>query len=255
MSDFPVIKLTLAFVVGIISKLYIQSDILINFISLGILALILFTAYSFERKRSDFPVTSFIIYILVLLLGYTSANIELKSKSLLPDSIYVVQEITAYGEIEDINLPDQKGFSFLLKTDSLEAARKIKTGINILCMISDDNAVNLYNQISPGNKVKITGKYRKGREERNPGEFDYNKYLRSKSISGLVYCYDIKNISILSAESNVFLRLIFEARKAVNIIITGFHTPQTAALIKGLILADRSGISYETKNQFIRDRF
>ena len=36
----------------------------------------------------------------------------------------------------------------------------------------------LYNQLNAGNKIYLTGTYQKGRDRRNPGEFDYDKYLK-----------------------------------------------------------------------------
>ncbi len=251
MKDFPVVKLTLFFIAGIILQGYLHLSIELSFILLGIFILILIIAFIFEKRRSFFAITSLIILILAMLIGYTSENLEVSGKNLIPDTIYVVKNFTAYGRIENINLPQEEGFSFLIKTDSIEAVGKIKTRVNLLCQISDMKTYQLFDRLFPGNLVKVTGTYRKGREERNPGEFDYNKYLHSNNISGTVSIYNAKDVTVTSEEINIFQNLTFTARKTLDKIITRMHTPKTSALLKGLILADRTDINFETMTQFI----
>src|SRR5690606_26880313 len=89
------------------------------------------------------------------------------------------------------------------------------------------------------------------REKRNPGEFDYNKYLRNNGISGLLTCYETKNIKIINSRKNFFKSIIFDIRKSIDNSITELHSPKTAGLLRGLLLGDRSGIDYQTKTEFI----
>ena len=86
---------------------------------------------------------------------------------------------------------------------------------------------------------------------RNPGEFDYNEYLNSLGISGVLNIYGAKDIIILNNEGNVFESVIFSLRKFLDWEIKSLHNKQTASLLKGLLLADRSEIDYVTKTQFI----
>ena len=109
----------------------------------------------------------------------------------------------------------------------------------------------LFNQINPGNRIFLSGTYQKGREKRNPGEFDYNTYLNSKGITGLFISYDSDSLKILSNEKKYFKSIIHQIRKNIDKIIHDLHQPQTAGLLRGLLLADRSEIDYETKNEFI----
>ncbi len=250
-TDFPVIKFTLFFITGIVLREYFELSIELNLILLGTFALIFPVVFRLEKRKSCFLFTSLIVCLLALATGFTSSNIEINGRTFIPDSIYAVKNFTACGKIENIDLPGQNGFSFLLRTDSIKAERKLKTGVKILCRVSDAKASGLFDSLYPGNSVMVSGTYRKGRGDRNIGEFDYNKYLRSKNISGTVLIYNRKDISILSSSLNHFSDLVYSARKALYRIITELHDPAAAALLKGLILADRSDINYETKTQFI----
>lgn len=251
MKDYPVIGLTLFFTAGIILQAYLRLNILLNLVLLGIFVLVLITVYFFEKEKTYQLFSSIIIFLIACLLGLATENLHEKGKNFIPDSIYVVKNFSAFGQVGNIDLPSEDGFTFLLKTDSICASKTIETQVNLLCKLSDVKSNKLFNKLLPGNKVKVNGTYRKGREERNPFEFDYNIYLRSKNISGTISIYKLNDISILDTRTDFFNNVIFSIRKSLNQVITELHTMETAALLKGLLLADRSDINFETKTQFI----
>ncbi len=251
MKDYPVIKFTLFFIAGIVLQSYFSFSLSLNLLIIGITLFVFLLIFIFEKKKSSQAVSSILLLLIGSFIGYTSENIQQLNRCFIPDSIYVLKEFTAYGNVENIDLPGKDGFSFLLKTDSICASKKIETQVNLLCKLSDVKSNEIFNRLLPGNKIKIIGTYRKGREERNPWEFDYNKYLHSKNISGTVTIRKLNDITVLDKETDLFKNAIFSIRKNLNHVITKLHTKETAALLKGLLLADRSDINFETKTQFI----
>ncbi len=251
MKDFPVIRVTVSFAAGIVLQSFFALTILYDLLLLGIFFSFSVIFHLVRKRKPRYGATSVLILLLPLSVGYTSGQMQRNNQNIIPDSIYVVRDFTAYGRISNINLPSRNGFSFLLKTDSIRAGSTVNTRVNLLCKILDDSADSLFARLEPGNGISITGTYRKGREERNPGEFDYNKYLHSQDISGIIYVYEKNNISVISREAYSFTRMLFSARKLIDEIITSLHTPETTALLKGLILADRSDINFETRSQFV----
>ncbi len=248
-ADFPLIKFTLFFITGILIREYFEVSIEMNVFLLVALVLIFPVVFLYEKRNSTFLLTSLFVCLMALMSGFSSSNFENHARNFVPDSIYAVKNYKAYGRIENINLPAGNAFSFLLTTDSIKAEKTIQTRVNILCRVS--GTTGLCDSIYPGNSVMVSGTYRKGRETRNIGEFDYNKYLHSKDISGTLLIYNRADISILSSEVYRFNNLVFSARKALYRIIYSLHNPAAAGLLKGLILADRNDINYETKTQFI----
>ena len=97
------------------------------------------------------------------------------------------------GEIAKIDLIRDGQLIFYLSVDSIYSDEfLIKDELNILCKVKlNTEAISeLYNELKPGNILKVTGFYHKGKEKRNPGEFDYDAYLKSKEILGILNIND-----------------------------------------------------------------
>lgn len=252
MKEFPVVRVTLLFAAGIILQSFFSLTLFYNITFLLLLLFLSFFAFIHEKKHSrSYGAASILLLLLSLSAGYSSGQLQRQDRSIIPDSIYVVKDFTAYGRIEEIDLPSKDGFSFLLKTDSIKAGRTVNAGVALYCTLWDDSTGSLFARLEPGNKIIISGTYRKGREERNPGEFDYNKYLHSQNISGMLSVYDKKDLRVISGEVNYFKSVVFSIRKYIDKIIVGLHSPESAALLEGLILADRRDIDYETRTHFV----
>ncbi len=215
MKEFPVIRVTLLFAAGIVLQSFFSVTIRNDFILLASLLCAALIIFLVEKRKTSFGALSLILLSLPLLAGYTSGQLQ-RDNNVIPDSIYVIKNFTAYGSVEEIDLPSQGSFSLILRTDSIKARSTIKTSVKLLCNIRDDSLVTLYSYLNPGNIVKISGTYRKGREERNPGEFDYNKYLHSRKISGVLSVYEKNDISIISADVDQVKGIIFSVRKYID---------------------------------------
>ncbi len=205
MKNFPIVRVTVLFASGIVLQSFFSLTIFYNLAFLFLLLSLSVFFFLYEKKqRSSYGAVSTLLLLLSLSTGYTSGQLQRKSQSIIPDSIYVVKDFTAYGRIEEIDLPSKGGFSFLLNTDSIKAGRTVNSRVTLLCKLWDDSVASLFAGLEPGNVIEITGTYRKGREERNPGEFDYNKFLHSQNISGILSVYEKNDISIISREVNSF---------------------------------------------------
>ena len=252
MKDYPLIKTTLLFICGILLQpLFAFNLILFSIAILFISILVISLIPSFNNKNIFI---SLLLFLMIIFLGAFRAFV-VKKNPFLSENINKIKNFSAYGTITDINLKRDDEVGFYLFTDSVkENSKVIGRKINLIGRIREQDKRKMdfiYNSISIGNSVFISGTYTKGRETRNPGEFDYNKYLRDDGISGIVTAYDIKDFKILSNGTNFFLNQIFLIRKSIFNSISNLHSNQTASLLKSLLLADRSDIDYETKTEFI----
>ena len=109
----------------------------------------------------------------------------------------------------------------------------------------------LYEKLEPGNRMLLKGFYYKGREKRNPGEFDYNAYLSSKGVAGILKVVDSSSIQITSEEHDFYKSALHQIRKGIDGQLKKYHNMETFSLLRGLLLADRGEINYETKTHFI----
>ncbi len=251
MNNYPFIRFSLLFVSGIIiSNLYSVSETIVIVIIL--FSIILFILSHKIYLSKFLSATSLII--LSLTLGLLTSLINRGEINSMLSSFIKESNVTAYGSISDISLKKDYEISFIIQTDSvLISGKPIITKENLLCRLRSDSVTRtiFYEEAKPGNHIIIKGNFQQGREIRNPGEFDYRKYLLSKGISGIINSYDSLSVQFISDKVDFISNGIFQARKQIDELIHKLHNHQTAGLLRGLLLADRTEIDYETKQNFI----
>ena len=254
MKDYPFIKFALLFVIGILVYKVFQPEalhvLLFIIFLLSVFYIIKIYGKGFTTNRLKLIIYSLVFVSSGLLIAIFNYQ-ELDS----PLSRYIKEKnARLFAEVVKIELEKSYEIVFKVKTDSIFIDDKVLTiDDKLICKFRGDSLKRrqLYDQIYPGNKIYLTGTYQKGREKRNPGEFDYNAYLYSKGITGLFISYDTDSVKIISNERNYFKSIVYQVRKSIDKIIHDLHQPETAGLLRGLLLADRSEIDYETKNEFI----
>jgi competence protein ComEC len=252
-KDYPIIKFTIGFIVGIILHQFINAESW-----LLIIVIISFTLIYFFNKKLLSSSYNFIplifLYLSYIVTGLLIAELQSNEFTSVFEKYYKEKNSKLYGEVISVELAKDYEIEFKVRIDSLTLADSLYRNQELLiCKLRNDSSdrKNFYESINPGNKVFLTGNYQKGREDRNPGEFNYHKYLKIKSISGIFTIYDTDSAKIVNDSRNIFKSLLFSVRKSIDTKIKELHNQETAALLRGLILADRSEISFETKTEFI----
>ena len=250
MKNYPLIKFAILFVAGILSGIFfpIPDYVLILSMCLSFLFLLLYRKYNSKIYLNIFQIL--LGLSIGILLVFVNKN-EVQSKL---NSYQKEKNVKVFGTVEEIELERSYEVSFILQTDSLIISNKlIHTNEKLLCRLRSDSTErkNFYETIKPGNYVLIKGTFQQGRDIRNPGEFDYRKFLLSKGITGIINSYDSASIKILDSNYDFFKDLVFQSRKYLDELIYKLHNKQTAGLLRGLLLADRSEIDYETKQNFV----
>lgn len=254
MKDYPAIKISIAFLLGI----FLNKFFAVNILIVILLTIILFSLYFFSKYYKTYSKLKLLSTLSVLLLIVSMGNYYGGLNSLKENSffgnIYSEDNVTVYGKIKKIELQRSDKIIFYISTDSIKSESFfVKDKLVFLCNIKDtiSNLNKLYKEIHPGNTIEVSGTYYQGRKKRNPGEFDYNKYLFSKNITGILYVNQVSDISFTNREKEFFTDLIFQVRKFIDGRFSQLHSKETAALLRGLLLADRGEIDYEIKTQFI----
>ncbi len=109
------------------------------------------------------------------------------------------------------------------------------------------------NRLTYGDVVEIKGKVLELPFQRNPGEFDYGKYLKLHGIDAVFSSYGFENISLLGHKTpNLFKSYVIipvkeHSIKTIDELIGG----EEGEYMKGLLLGERSNISKEMKQNFI----
>ena len=247
MKNYPLIKYVIAFAFGIVLGKYffVPIDVFI----IGNIFLLLIAIF-LKFKNLNKPLSA-VLLLMILLFGNFYSHLKNEKTATYPFAENRISNAIVYGRITDINLIRNNKIKLVVQSDSIITKDSVLfLRNNFLCSVEKSKSKKirrLYNRLGIGNKVGLKGTIRKGREQRNPGEFDYHKYLQSKNISGLVYVKNTKNFRILEKETNLFKNAIFKIRKNIAEKIDRLHNNRTAALLKGLLLADRSDIGYVLK--------
>ncbi len=251
MKDYPLVKYVIVFILGILSSVYFNISLEFGLGILSIIALVLIVLYFTNLLKHVLLLNVLAVFIFGNL--YLTVNQQTITK--YPFSKTKVTNSTLYGEVTNITLYHSDEFKIIVKSDSItttDTTKFIKQ--NFQCSISfknKDRTKQLYDILQIGNKIKIIGTLRKGRGQRNPGEFDYYKYLQSKSISGLFYIKKSSDFRIVEQSTDKINNTIHKIRKWISEQIERSHNTITSGLLKGLLLADRSEIDYRTKENFI----
>lgn len=102
-----------------------------------------------------------------------------------------------------------------------------------------------------GDQFKLSGIIQKPRGERNPGEFNYQKYLAANGIYGIVNISNAQDALIQPATNKSSLGyFIFVVKRKFFRSLNELHHGQEQALIKGLLLGERGEISAELQEAF-----
>ncbi len=253
MKDYPVIKLAIGVALGIIIQSYFSVDLILVLLVILFSNIAIYIFHKFDKKKFDLPI-QILLFIIFTCFGIVLSSFNKKEYSSKLERFNKEKNTIAFGKVESIDLRKNYEISFTLKTDSIRInGSTIHTSENLLCRLrsgSKDRKI-FYENIQPGNRISFKGIFSQARSIRNPGEFDYKKHLLSKGITGIIVSYQDSSYIVLSRGTNFYLNLIFKVRKYLDEIIHKTHNKETAGLLRGLLLADRSEIDYETKQNFI----
>lgn len=255
LKHYPLIGITIAFVLGIISESVLQIDLLflgIAFIGSVVLSILF---WSWIKKQSKeiptFVHASLPVFLLGMLLFQFQNRIEVK----YPVDEQFVKNVRMVGRISSIEIKRKNDFKFRIETDSvITDSNKIAGQFTIICRVKADDKkefLNLYYRLNQGNVVSVNGVYNKGKGARNPGEFDYQAYLLKQGVTGFLSVKNPEDVKILNSEKSTISSWIFSIRKNIADKIDELQHQQTVGLIKGLALGDKSEIDNETKMEFI----
>ncbi|MCK9425643.1 MAG: DNA internalization-related competence protein ComEC/Rec2 [Ignavibacteriaceae bacterium] len=255
LKHYPLISITIGFVFGIIVQSVFQIGLyILGFAFLFSIASSVILMKIFKTKIVEIPSFTYSLFP-VFLFGMLLFYFQNKDEVHYPVEEQFVRDIKMVGRISDIEMKRKNDFKFKLVTDSIITATKKVTGkYVIICRVKAgeiNEFLNLYKKLNPGNVVSIKGVYNKGKNTRNPGEFDYRTYLLKKGITGFLSVKNPKDVEILRSTISPFPSLIFSVRKSIAEKIDELHKPQAVGLIKGLLLGDKSEIDNETKMEFI----
>lgn len=216
--------------------------------------------YLYTKINSN-SLNAYVVFsVLVVLFGWLRFEYvyNFTSSSDISRSIdaYRNKNVILYGTL--IEPPDlsENRVRFILNADSLVSENRsleVEGNVNIAVY------KNKYNESYPkrieyGDKISIEGNLNSLPHRRNPGEFDYGEYLKLHGIEAEFTAYGYDKIGLTGkSDLNVFKKQITYPVKSYSLhIIDTLVGGDEGEFLKGLVLGERSNISNEIKQNFVK---
>jgi competence protein ComEC len=101
-----------------------------------------------------------------------------------------------------------------------------------------------------GDKVSVTGISTEINGRRNPGDFDYRLYYKSKGINRVITADGAQLLEKDSA--GIFSRLLYLSKEKVKSIINQALPSEEAAILTGIIIGDKGDIDEDTRDAYMK---
>ena len=240
--QFPLIKITLFFVLGILFGFWFTLNIYFSFLFVlfvfVISSLVFYFTKTENRNNSYFGITTF---FLAFCIGFLNQEIH---NNLLNKKHYINQLKNQKTEhLFEVSLKEKLKNSvandrFVANVVGLE--NKDCSG-KIIVNIRKDSANN-HNFII-GNRLKFKALIYKNKPIKNPNQFDYGKYLENQNIYAQVYC-GINDISVASKiDKNIWYFTAQFRNRIIHNLEKNNFSKKELAVISALILGQQQDIS------------
>ena len=177
----PLLILVVGYITGISWGLYLNTSI-VPTIFLGF-----FVLYFFSKKIEIINKYKWYIFLAILLAFFSNIqinNLNYKYLNLYQDK----EEISVIGTVISDKKDTKYKTSYTIKVESINKDEKYKNTRLIVY-------TKLGTNIEYGKQVTFKGTYEKAKGATNYKAFDYEKYLRTQKIYGIVYANDNIKIS------------------------------------------------------------
>ncbi len=249
----PMGKFAVYFTAGIVLQRFLNIPILplLIIVSLCGTTLLLLARHKEQNAVIVFIITIFLVTASGMLV-YEYRNPEVRH---YPLPVRDLKDVAVFGTIDKMDLLHDGYMTIYIDCDSIQhGAFTSREKCDLKCFVRDDIPTALrktYDLLRPGNKIALNGNYTRGRERRNPGEFDYAEMLREQGIAGVLHVKNTARVYIIDTRKDIFASLIFVMRKNIADRIDTLFNAENAGLAKGLLLGDKSEISDEMQASFI----
>lgn len=240
MSKRPLAIFTTIFAAGVTAGSYINNWLFIS-ILLVLILLIFLSVISKTRKHLIYAALIF-----AFLLGTVSCLFTLSK----------------FSKTDFINLKDCE-VSFQARVVSEPDIRDKKTVYQIIPIQVNDNTscnskilLTIYKKdnsepvFSYGGIITGTGKVVLPSKARNPGGFDYRRYLNSQGIYASIICFSGKVSYSGISDINPLINGAILLKKKIENIIDQSLPPNQAGLLKGMLIGERNGLPESIRNDF-----
>lgn len=246
--QFPLIKITGCFVLGLLLAHYAKPPFSVALIALLISFIAVIITYFIPRKtiipKNHFGIATFLAAFLIGVFTFVSNN-QTRNKLHYIHFISTQKKnytatITLKEKLKNTAV-NNRYVAQMITLNGKESFGKV------LLNIKKDQSVS---NIEIGSTLKIKGYFYKNRSPNNPNQFDYGSYLENRQIYGQLYtsASDIKLNSVVE-KSIAYYASLWRNRIVKNLEKNHFHKSELSVII-ALLLGQQQDISPEVVKDY-----
>lgn len=176
-----------------------------------------------------------------------SIEVELLSPRFRGESIEIEGTIEAEPVVRGKRV-DMEILASRIRVDSVDRTESRL----LLAQISRTGHSTIADSLKVGDLVRLAGNLEQMPGARNPGDFDYGRFLALAGIRGFVVARDSCGVELLSKGRDATLNhMIARSRTAIYELFDQFHGPEEASYLKGVVFGYRGELSAEVKHSFM----
>jgi len=252
-----VLPLTAGILLGSLLKPVVSNTYLLASLVLLLLIGIKLYLKLLPRFSNNKLLTAYLIIILFFGIGRCALYENSSQNKQLDDLLSGEREQNAIihaSVIEQPEITDNQA-RILIETDSISSpGDTLLSHVKILCNIYR----NKYKESAPenlrlGDMVTIQGKLKQLPHKKNPGEFDYGRYLKIHGIDAILTSYGFDNVRVTGCSDPGFYNanIIYPVRNYCSNVIDKYIGGNEGEFLKGLVIGERSGITKQAKEDFV----
>ena len=241
--QFPMVRITLWLVLGILFSYYTNLNPNLAFGFLFIAVIVFILAYFIAKKNLRFHfLFGAITYLVCFIIGASTQTLhnDFYNKS---NYIHKIQSAEKEYQITAVIHEKLKANSYSRKyTANVKTIENQESSGSILLNFSKKDSVP---NISVGNIIYLKGKIVLHEKPKNPDQFDYGNYLNQKSIFGQMYVSSSDYIVSSQIDKSIFYYANkIRDKMLTNLKNSGFHTEELN-VVAALILGQKQDLSPE----------
>ncbi len=247
----PALRLVILFAAGIILAAWISLSPVCLFILTFILVSVSAILFWIDRWKI---IAEILLQCAVILLGIflqTLQQSNFSSRELDPRTND--EPVILFGAIDSEPAQQERRMSCVVCADSIIRHGKIeRDSRRVMMTLRFEKKDHYKKEIEFGKKIEMHGTLEPFPFQRNPGEFDYGKYLALNDIQGIVTVKGLDNVRVAGkVDKNSFQVWTYSVQKALYRIIDRLHSPRHASFLKGIIFGYRADIPADVKQSFM----
>ncbi|MCX8131747.1 MAG: DNA internalization-related competence protein ComEC/Rec2 [Clostridia bacterium] len=238
----PLLLFSIALIMGILTAFYSGSILIIVFFTVIISLILIFLKRQLGLK--GYLVAGIITFFLLGTIEYLFVSSSIENRF----SGFIGENVSLRGYlVSEPDIKEQK-ITYVMKTYEIAAEEDIKEvkGKVLVTVLRGENS-KIYRY---GQELEISGVLRLPKGSRNPGGFDYSRYLAGAGISATIFSREY-NIRLLgSVKRNILIKSGLFLRERIVSVVNSSLPKQQAGLLNGMLIGHRDGLEDNVQEAF-----